>query len=53
MSIQEKGTDYTWDTVPEPETVRSYGGAVVICGDPQERSSTDLAMRIGGAATYG
>ena len=53
MSIQEKGTDYTWDTVPEPETVRSYGGEVVICGDSNEHSSTDLAMRMGGAAAYG
>ena len=53
MSIRDKGTDYTWDTVPEPETVRSYGGAVVICGDPQEHSSKDIAMCIGRAATYG
>ena len=53
MSIQDKGTLYTPGTVPEPETVRSYGGAVVICGDPQEHSSNDIAVRIGRAATYG
>ena len=53
MSIQEKGTDDTLGTAPEPETVRSYGGEVVICGDSNEHSSTDLAMRMGGAAAYG
>lgn len=37
-----KGTDYTTDTVPERERVRSYGGTVVIVGDPKEHSSTEL-----------
>jgi rfaE bifunctional protein nucleotidyltransferase chain/domain len=37
-----KGTDYTTDTVPERERVLSYGGSVVIVGDPKDHSSTDL-----------
>lgn len=37
-----KGTDYTTDTVPEREIVRSYGGTVAIVGDPKDHSSTDL-----------
>ena len=30
-----KGTDYTPETVPEREVVRSYGGRVAIVGDPK------------------
>lgn len=37
-----KGTDYTTDTVPEREIVRSYGGQVAIVGDPKDHSSTRL-----------
>lgn len=37
-----KGTDYTVDNVPERERVRSYGGTVVIVGDPKDHSSTEL-----------
>jgi rfaE bifunctional protein nucleotidyltransferase chain/domain len=37
-----KGTDYTVDNVPERERVRSYGGSVVIVGDPKDHSSTEL-----------
>ena len=40
--IHAKGTDYTEDTVPERDVVRSYGGKVAIVGDPKEHSSTDL-----------
>ena len=29
-----KGTDYTTETVPEKDVVRSYGGRVAIVGDP-------------------
>lgn len=43
-----KGTDYTPETVPERETVRGYGGKIVICGDPKERSSTGVAARVQG-----
>jgi rfaE bifunctional protein nucleotidyltransferase chain/domain len=43
-----KGTDYTSDTVPEREIVRSYGGKVAIVGDPKDHSSTDLIKKVGG-----
>lgn len=43
-----KGTDYTVDTVPERETVRSYGGRVAIVGDPKDHSTRDLLARIRG-----
>ena len=41
-----KGTDYTIDTVPERETVRSYGGTVAIVGDPKHHSSTEIIRAI-------
>ncbi|MEP6848499.1 MAG: adenylyltransferase/cytidyltransferase family protein [Acidobacteriota bacterium] len=44
--IHAKGTDYTTDTVPEREIVRSYGGTVAIVGDPKNHSSTDLIAAI-------
>lgn len=37
-----KGTDYTTETVPEREIVRSYGGRVAIVGDPKDHSSSEL-----------
>lgn len=40
--IHAKGTDYTPETVPEKETVRQYGGKVVIVGDPKDHSSRDM-----------
>jgi rfaE bifunctional protein nucleotidyltransferase chain/domain len=40
--IHAKGTDYTSGSVPERETVRSYGGQVAIVGDPKSHSSRDL-----------
>lgn len=40
--IHAKGTDYTSESVPERETVRSYGGRVAIAGDPKDHSSRDL-----------
>jgi rfaE bifunctional protein nucleotidyltransferase chain/domain len=43
--VQAKGTDYTTETVPERETVKSYGGEVAICGDPKDHSSTDIGSR--------
>ena len=45
--VQAKGTDYTIDTVPERETVRSYGGEVAICGDPKDHSSSEIGSRAG------
>jgi D-glycero-beta-D-manno-heptose 1-phosphate adenylyltransferase len=41
-----KGTDYTVDTVPERETVASYGGRIAIVGDPKDHSTRDLLSRI-------
>jgi D-glycero-beta-D-manno-heptose 1-phosphate adenylyltransferase len=41
-----KGTDYTFDTVPERETVRAYGGRIAIVGDPKDHSTRDLLARI-------
>ena len=41
-----KGTDYTIDTVPERETVRSYGGRIAIVGDPKDHSTRDRLQRI-------
>lgn len=42
-----KGTDYTTETVPEREIVRSYGGIVAIVGDPKDHSSTEIIERLG------
>jgi rfaE bifunctional protein nucleotidyltransferase chain/domain len=46
-----KGTDYTPDTVPEKDVVRSYGGRVAIVGDPKRHDTRVLLERIrtGGA----
>lgn len=41
-----KGTDYTEATVPEREVVRSWGGRVVIVGDPKDHSTRDVLARI-------
>ncbi|MGQ9630357.1 MAG: adenylyltransferase/cytidyltransferase family protein [bacterium] len=41
-----KGTDYTEEGVPEIESVRSYGGRVVIVGDPKDHATRDLIRRI-------
>src|SRR5215207_3494002 len=41
-----KGTDYTVDTVPERDTVRSYGGRIAIVGDPKDHSTRDLLTRM-------
>jgi rfaE bifunctional protein nucleotidyltransferase chain/domain len=40
--IHAKGTDYTAETVPEREIVRSYGGEVAIVGDPKDHSTRDI-----------
>jgi len=44
--IHAKGTDYSTESVPERETVRSYGGKVVITGDPKDHSTRDLIKTI-------
>ncbi len=41
-----KGTDYTVDSVPEREIVRSYGGRVAIVGDPKDHDTRRLIARI-------
>jgi rfaE bifunctional protein nucleotidyltransferase chain/domain len=44
--FQCKGTDYTADSVPEAAIVRSYGGRVVIVGDPKDHSTTELISQV-------
>jgi len=41
-----KGTDYTADSVPEAEIVKSYGGRVAIVGDPKDHSTTQILGRL-------
>jgi rfaE bifunctional protein nucleotidyltransferase chain/domain len=43
-----KGTDYTVQSVPERDTVLSYGGRIAIVGDPKDHSTRDLLARIRG-----
>lgn len=40
--IHAKGTDYTEETVPERDVVRSYGGRVAIVGDPKTHSTSEI-----------
>ena len=46
--VHAKGTDYTADTVPERDVVRSYGGQVAIVGDPKDHSTSEIVARLGG-----
>jgi rfaE bifunctional protein nucleotidyltransferase chain/domain len=46
--IHAKGTDYTEETVPERDVVRSYGGRVAIVGDPKNHSTSEMLERLGG-----
>ncbi|HEX7681361.1 MAG TPA: adenylyltransferase/cytidyltransferase family protein [Thermoanaerobaculia bacterium] len=41
-----KGTDYTQDSVPEADIVRSYGGRIAIVGDPKDHSTTELLEKL-------
>lgn len=45
--VHAKGTDYTVDTVPEREIVRSYGGTVAIVGDPKDHSTSEILSQQG------
>lgn len=45
--VHAKGTDYSVDTVPERDIVKSYGGEVAIVGDPKDHSTTTLLGQIG------
>ena len=44
--VHAKGTDYTEDTVPERDVVRSYGGRVAIVGDPKDHSSSEMIEKV-------
>ena len=46
--VHAKGSDYTEDSVPEKETVKSYGGTVAITGDPKDHSTKDIIKIISG-----
>ena len=43
-----KGTDYTPDSVPEAEIVRSYGGRVAIVGDAKTHSTSAILQQLRG-----
>ena len=45
--IHAKGTDYSEETVPERDVVRSYGGRVAIVGDPKDHSTSEMLVRLG------
>jgi D-glycero-beta-D-manno-heptose 1-phosphate adenylyltransferase len=45
--VHAKGTDYTTETVPERDVVRSYGGRVAIVGDPKDHSTSAIIARLG------
>jgi rfaE bifunctional protein nucleotidyltransferase chain/domain len=47
--VHAKGTDYTEDSVPERDVVRSYGGRVAIVGDPKDHSTSAILARLGGS----
>jgi len=44
--IHSKGSDYTLETVPERETVKSLGGRNFIAGGPKVRSTSDIVRSI-------
>src|SRR5438552_8241855 len=44
--IHAKGTDYTEDSVPERDVVRSFGGQVAIVGDPKDHSSSKIIEKL-------
>lgn len=46
--IHAKGTDYTEETVPERDSVLSYGGRIAIVGDPKGHSTRDILKRLEG-----
>lgn len=45
-AVHAKGPDYTLETVPERQTVLSYGGEIAITGDPKDHSSSALQRRL-------
>lgn len=47
-NVHAKGTDYTEETVPERDVVRSYGGSVRIVGDPKDHSTSEILKKVSG-----
>jgi len=45
--VHAKGSDYTEETVPERETVLSYGGEIAITGGPKVKNTTEISRKIG------
>lgn len=45
-NIFAMGTDHKVTTLPERETVLSYGGRILIVGDSKKHSSTDIMRRV-------
>lgn len=45
-NVHAKGTDYTFDTVPEREEAARLGIRVAIVGDAKQHSTRDLVARI-------
>ena len=45
--IHVKGSDYSRETVPEKDTVKSYGGRVAIVGGPKIRNTSQVIRNIG------
>jgi rfaE bifunctional protein nucleotidyltransferase chain/domain len=45
-NVQVKGTDYTPDSIPEKDTVASFGGQVAVVGDPKDHASKNLIQEI-------
>jgi len=43
--VHAKGTDYTEETVPERDVVRSFGGRTAIVGDPKNHSTSEMLKR--------
>ena len=43
--VHAKGTDYTEETVPERDVVRSFGGRIAIVGDPKNHSTSEILER--------
>jgi D-glycero-beta-D-manno-heptose 1-phosphate adenylyltransferase len=44
--VHAKGTDYTEETVPERDVIRSFGGRVAIVGDPKNHSTSEVLKRV-------
>ncbi len=44
--VHAKGTDYTYENVPERETVLGYGGKIAIVGDPKNHSTSNILDKL-------